>query len=69
MSACIRSFIAFIMFALIKPRAVCWHIKQKKKIKIREPLSVGDFEWMSDDEIAFLSIEQVPNDAATGYIL
>lgn len=36
---------------------------------MREPLPVRDFEWMSDEEIASMRIEQVPDDAPMGYIL
>ncbi|KAG0436584.1 hypothetical protein HPB47_017877, partial [Ixodes persulcatus] len=35
----------------------------------REALPVSDFEWMTKDEIACLNIDDVPNDAPTGYIL
>lgn len=36
---------------------------------MREALSVGDFEWMTDDQIACLRIDDVADDAPTGYIL
>ncbi|KAG0425168.1 hypothetical protein HPB47_027634 [Ixodes persulcatus] len=36
---------------------------------MREALPVSDFEWMTKDEIACLNIDDVPDDAPTGYIL
>lgn len=36
---------------------------------MREALPVANFEWMTDDEIACLRIEEVPDDAPTGCIL
>ena len=35
---------------------------------MREALPVSDFEWMTKDEIACLNIDDVPDDAPTGYI-
>lgn len=36
---------------------------------MRESLPVANFEWMTDDEISCSKIEEVPDDAPTGYIL
>ncbi|KAG0445677.1 hypothetical protein HPB47_019384 [Ixodes persulcatus] len=36
---------------------------------MREALPVSDIEWMTKDEIACLNIDDVPDDAPTGYIL